>query len=302
MTAIALALASAALFGAMSVTLRFALREGASPEVGALLTIVPALLVALTYAAAHGIHDVTAAWPFALAGLAAPGASQILFTLAIRDAGPSRTSVLVGTAPLFSVALALTVLGEPVVPLLLVGAVLIVCGGIFLVGERVRPESFRLLGYAFALGATVLFASRDNLVRHLAVDTDVPASLAAAATLASGTLVVAAYAAARRASNTLLLARDRPSGGQAGASNTLLLASLRGFGLAGLFFGLSYAAQFEAYYRGRVTVVSPLVATESLFGVLFSALLIRRSELIGKGLVAGALLIVAGGALIGAFR
>jgi uncharacterized membrane protein len=77
---------------------------------------------------------------------------------------------------------------------------------------------------------------------------------------------------------------------------------LRGFALAGLFFGLSYAAQFEAYYRGRVTVVSPLVATESLFGVLFSALLIRRSELIGKGLVAGALLIVAGGALIGAFR
>jgi drug/metabolite transporter (DMT)-like permease len=302
MTAIALALASAALFGAMSVTLRFALREGAAPEVGALLTIVPALVVAFTYAAADGIHDVTAAWPFALAGLAAPGASQILFTLAIRDAGPSRTSVLVGTAPLFSVAIALTALGEPVVPLLLVGAVLIVCGGIFLVGERVRPESFRLLGYAFALGATVLFASRDNLVRHLALDTDVPASLAATATLASGTLVVAAYAAVRRASNTLLLARNRRSGAHAEASNTLLLASVGRFGLAGLFFGLSYAAQFEAYYRGRVTVVSPLVATESLFGVLFSALLIRRAELIGKGLVAGALLIVAGGALIGAFR
>jgi drug/metabolite transporter (DMT)-like permease len=303
MTAIALALASAALFGAMSVTLRFALREGASPEVGALLTIVPALVVALTFAVARGVHDVTAAWPFALAGLVAPGASQILFTLAIRDAGPSRTSVLVGTAPLFSVAIALTALGEPVVPALLVGAVLIVGGGVFLVGERVRPESFRLLGYAFALGATVLFASRDNLVRHLALDTDVPASLAAAATLASGTLVVGAYAAARTmASNTLLLAGGRARRADGSASNTLLLAGLGGFALAGLFFGLSYAAQFEAYYRGRVTVVSPLVATESLFGVLFSALLIRRSELIGKGLVAGALLIVAGGALIGAFR
>jgi drug/metabolite transporter (DMT)-like permease len=150
-----------------------------------------------------------------------------------------------------------------------------------LVGERVRPESFRLMGYAFALVATVLFATRDNLLRWLAVDTDVPASLAALATLGSGTLLVAAFT----------LARGR--------------LSLRGaptFGLAGICFGLSYVALFEAYYRGRVTVVSPLIATESLFGVLFSALVIRRAELIGKGLVAGAALIVAGGALIGAFR
>ncbi|MEX0674110.1 MAG: DMT family transporter [Gaiellaceae bacterium] len=282
--AIALALASAVLFGAMSVALRFALREGASAEVGALLTMLPALAILLVFAAAHGLHDVAAAWPFALAGLVAPGGSQILFTLAVRDAGPSRTSVLVGAAPLFSVAIALTALDEPLVPALLVGAVLIVAGGILLVGERVRPESFRLMGYAFGLAATVLFATRDNLLRWLAVDTDVPASLAAVATLGSGTLLVAAFVAARA------------------ASNTLLLAGARRFAPAGVFFGLSYAALFEAYYRGRVTVVSPLVATESLFGVLFSALVIRRAELIGKGLLAGALLIVAGGALIGAFR
>jgi drug/metabolite transporter (DMT)-like permease len=283
-TAIALALASAALFGAMSVTLRFALRGGAAPELGALVTILAALVIALVFAAVRGIPDVAAAWPFLLAGLIAPGGSQVLFTLAIRDAGPSRTSVLVGTAPLFSVVIALTLLDEPLVPILIVGAVLIVAGGALLVGERVRPESFRLMGYAFALVATVLFATRDNLLRHLAIDTDVPAQLAAVATLASGTLVVGGYAAVRTASNKLQL------GG----------APL--FALAGIWFGLSYAALFEAYYRGRVTVVSPLIATESLFGVLLSALLIRHSELIGRRLVAGALLIVAGGMLIGVFR
>ena len=282
--AIALALASAALFGAMSVALRFALRSGVAAEVGALLTALPALAVVFVYALAHGLHDVAAAWPFALAGLVAPGGSQILFTLAVRHAGPSRTSVLVGSAPLFSVAIALTLLDEPLVPALIVGAVLIVAGGTMLVGERVRPETFRLIGYAFALVATVLFAARDNLLRWLAVDTDVPASLAAVATLGSGTLLVAAFVAARAASNRVLLAGTGP------------------FGLAGLCFGLSYVALFEAYYRGRVTIVSPLIATESLFGVLFSALVIRRAELIGKGLLAGALLIVAGGALIGAFR
>ena len=71
---------------------------------------------------------------------------------------------------------------------------------------------------------------------------------------------------------------------------------------AGLLFGLSYTALFEAYYRGRVSVVAPLVATESLWGVAFAALLLRRRELVGRRLVVGALLIVAGGVLIGASR
>ena len=71
---------------------------------------------------------------------------------------------------------------------------------------------------------------------------------------------------------------------------------------AGVLFGASYVSLFEAYYRGRVTVVAPLVAIESLAGVALSALLLRESELVGKRLLFGAGLIVAGGALIGAFR
>jgi uncharacterized membrane protein len=69
-----------------------------------------------------------------------------------------------------------------------------------------------------------------------------------------------------------------------------------------VLFGASYVSLFEAYYRGRVTVVAPLVAVESLVGVALSAALLRESELVGKKLVFGAALIVAGGALIGAFR
>ena len=71
---------------------------------------------------------------------------------------------------------------------------------------------------------------------------------------------------------------------------------------AGLLFGASYVALFEAYYRGKVTIVAPLVAIESLVGVALSALFLRESERVGKRLLLGAALIVAGGALIGAFR
>jgi drug/metabolite transporter (DMT)-like permease len=283
--AVLLALSSAALFGAMTVALRFALARGTSAEVGAALTILPAFALAAAAAfadaAANGAPDVLAAWPFALAGVIAPGGSQILFTLAIRDAGPSRTSVLVGSAPLVSVALALVLLDEPLEAGLIGGAVLVVAGGLLLIGERTRPETFRVTGLAFALAATVLFASRDNLLRWLSLDTDVPPALAAAATLGSGTVVVLGYA----------LLRARPS--RAGAGR---------YAVAGLCFGLSYLALFEAYYRGRVTVVSPLIATESLWGVLLSALLLGRTELIGRHLLGGAALIVAGGALIGVAR
>ena len=58
---------------------------------------------------------------FALAGLLAPGVSQLLFTLAVRDAGAARASVIVGAAPLVTVALGLLVLDEPFEVALLAG-------------------------------------------------------------------------------------------------------------------------------------------------------------------------------------
>ena len=58
----------------------------------------------------------------------------------------------------------------------------------------------------------------------------------------------------------------------------------------------------EAFDRGRVTVVAPLNATQSLWAVLLAALVLGRSEAIGRRLVLAAVLVVAGGVLIGATR
>jgi drug/metabolite transporter (DMT)-like permease len=58
---------------------------------------------------------------------------------------------------------------------------------------------------------------------------------------------------------------------------------------------------FEAYFRSRVSVVSPLIATESLWGVALAALVLRH-ERVGRRIVLGAVLVVAGAALIAAFR
>ena len=283
MTAVGLALLSALLFGAMSVGLRIGLVKYPDVELATIATVAGGLVVVLVAviaeAPSRGVHA-GAAWPFFLTGLIHPGLGMVLVILAVREAGASRSSVAFGAAPLVSVTIALLVLGEPLSAPLLAGAVLVVAGGIELARERTRPEHVRLLGLAFALGAVVLFAVRDNLLRWLSQGTSAPPAVAAAAGLLGGTIVVAAMLGPRL--------RGRP----------VVRPSLPFLGV-GVLFGLSYVALFEAYYRGRVTVVSPLIATESLWGVALSLLLIRHTELVGRRVVLGALLVVAGGVLIG---
>jgi drug/metabolite transporter (DMT)-like permease len=281
--AVGLALCSAVLFGGMSVGLRLGLNRRPDAALATLVTVVTAVAVALVAAAAEvpsrGVHA-GGAWPFLLAGILQPGIGQLLVTLAIRDAGASRASVVFGVAPLVSVTIALLVLGEPLRWFLVLGAVLIVAGGVELARERERPEHLRAIGLFYAFLVMVLFSARDNLLRWLSTDTVVPPGVAAAAALLGGLGVVAA----------VLVPHVR---------------TLRGscpFVGVGVLYGLSYVALFEAYYRRRVTVVSPLVAVESLVSVLLAALLLRHTEVVGRRLVLGALLVVAGGALIGAYR
>ena len=282
MDAVVLALCSAALFGAMSVALRPAIARGDDPLVGAFLTVVPATCVALVAAVLAGDWDVTAVWPFALAGVLGPGVSQVLFTLAIRDAGPSRASATVGMAPLFAVTFAAVLLGEPLVAGIVLGAVLIVSGGVLLASETDRPGHVKTIGLVFALAGALVFAFRDTFVRWLAVDADVAPELAISATLVAGGVTILL---------ALVVSRTR-----------LRMGSFPYFLPAGLMFGLSYVSLYEAFFRGRLSVVAPLVATESLWGVGLSAVFLRRTEGVGRRLVLGALLVVSGGILIGVFR
>ena len=312
----------------MSVALRMALQRDPDVALATLATTGTALVVALVAAAgeepARGL-SLESTWPFLLAGLLSPGAAQIFVTIAIRDSGSSRVSMIFGTAPLVSVTIALLFLGEPARAPLIAGAVLVVAGGVLLAREQDRPEHLNRLGLVFAFAGATLFAIRDNLVRHLAVGrTAVPPAVAAAAALLGGTVLIALWAGSNAGRAGVARPEDRAPSALPGAGSNAGRAGVARphgggpsplpgarlwigrrwlpFVPAGVLFGGSYVSLFEAYYRGRVTVVAPLVAIESLAGVALSALLLRHSELVGKRLIASASLIVAGGALIGAFR
>jgi drug/metabolite transporter (DMT)-like permease len=282
-----LAVGAAVSFGALAVTIRLALQPPLDAETASLVTTFLAGACCVVLAAATGDlsgFDWVDIWPFLVTGLFAPGISQILFTRAVGLIGPSRTAVFVGVSPVLSAAIAVTVLDEPLHVALVLGTLLVVAGGTLLVREHGGPGALLSLGIGLALGAALLFAIRDNLVRWAARGSDVPGFVAASASLASATLVIA----------VVVLLRPNPV--------ARVRRTFRPFLLSGLVYGASYACLYSAFDRGRVTVVAPLVATESLWAVLISMIVLRRSERIGPRLLLAAALVVGGGALISGFR
>ena len=112
MLGVALSLVSAVLFGGMAISLGFAVRRNPDAEAGAFVTVLTGFLVCSAVAA------IGREWggdlvPFLLAGLLAPGGSQLLFVIAVREAGPARASVIAGAAPLVAVTIAILAFGEP---------------------------------------------------------------------------------------------------------------------------------------------------------------------------------------------
>ena len=224
--------------------------------------------------------------PFAAIGLFVPGLSQLLFILAVRYAGPSRAAILIGTAPLGSVLLAMALLDEPLRPVILIGTALIVAGGAALALDPGRPAGFRMLGVVLALSCAALFAARDNAVRWIARDDDVPPLQATAVTLLAATLAT-----------TLYVLVDAP--GDPGRSpRRPLVRSLP----AGLLLAFAYGALVTGFDRGEVGIVAPLNATQSLWGVAFAALVYGQRRGDRPQDRPRGVLIVLGGALIGAFR
>ena len=286
MAAVALAALAGLFWGSMPLAVRHGLQRTPDLAAGVVVQCLVGLAVCGGLALALGEVECDVV-PFLLIGLLVPGLSTILLTGAVREAGPSRASVLMNAAPLLSITIALVLLDEPFEPAVVLGAVLIVGGAVALAGERERPEHVRTLGLVLAVLTGISFAARDNLVRWLSIDTGVAPQLAGAATLA-GALVITAAAVAAQPSRRESRAR--------------LTAALPAFAPAGVIMGVAYVAMYEAFFRGRVGVVSPLLATAAFWGVLLPWLVLRNVELVGRRLFVSALLIVAGGVLIGVFR
>ncbi|MGI9657672.1 MAG: hypothetical protein ACR2OD_02090 [Gaiellaceae bacterium] len=131
-----------------------------------------------------------------------------------------------------------------------------------------------------------MLAFRDNLVRRLVGESELPALGRSVALLAGCCVLLLLYLAVTRGPRRLA---------------ELRLAFVP-FWPAGIFMAAVYITLILALDRGKVTIVAPLNGTNALWTVVLAAIFLRRTEAIGTRLAFAAVLTVAGGALVTAFR
>ena len=290
MLVIAMGVLAGVLFGLLTALVRRGLMRQPNALVGAMVITSSAALMVLAVTILTGkggdlLEFRIAAGYFAL-GIVVPGISQILFVVAVREVGASRTAIMIGTAPLLATIIAVAFRGEALVIGLVAGTVLIVIGGASLAWDRNLPPGFRARGMLFAFFCALLFAVRDNAVRMLGGASDMDPLAATTWTLIGAAVAVAVYATIARR----------------GAVLTEYRSVFRSFIPAGVVFALAYLALVVALEIGRVTVFAPLNAMQSMWTVLFAWLLLGKSDGIGARIVLAMLLVVLGGIMIGIFR
>ena len=290
MESVGIGLLAGVLFGLLTVLVRRGVMRVPDPVAGSvvILGIATALILAATLVLGHAVDlgDVHAGILYLAVGLVAPGASQVIFMVAVRDAGASRVAIMIGMAPLLSTVIAIVFRGEPFKIGLAIGTVLIVLGGVSLAWDRNLPPGFRRRGMLLGFACALLFAVRDNLVRMIDAGTEIHPTASTTWTLVGALIAVTAFAAATK---------------RAALPGQMRLC-LRPYLPPGIVFAMAYFTLVFALEIGRVTIFAPLNAMQSMWTVLFAWILLGKSDAIGVRIVAAMALVVAGGMLIGVFR
>ena len=282
MPASVLALLSAACFGAALIVAHYGLRD-ASSYAGAKISLSTTFV--LWWALAPLLLDVSAwhagaAAIFAVVGLFYPAAVTVLTNESNRLLGPTLTGTISSSAPLFATALAVLVLGEELTAPIVIGGATIV-GALILMswrGAAARSGGWRLL---LPITGAMLRGLAQTLSKLALTLWPNPFAATLIGYTVSGALIWGVAATRRRDAESTRVPRH----------------AVPWFMAAGVLNGTALLLLYHALHVGRVSVVAPLVALYPLFTLLYSAVFLR-SEVLTRRIVIGALVAVAGVAIL----
>lgn len=278
------AVAAAAGFGAAMVTTGFGLRY-TTPLAGAAIGVPSTTLTfwcLAPFLLDAGGFNLTAAGMFALVGLFFPAAVTLLSYTGNRHMGPTITSAVSCTTPMFALSGAILFLGETLTAGNVLGTATIVLGMLILTWTGgARRRSWPLWAIALPFAAAGIRALAQVLTKAGFAHWNSPY----AASLIGYTVSAAVI---------LVVAR---SGGTRAATDR---RAVPWFVATGLLNGGSVFLMYIALARGQVRLVSPLVATYPLFTLALSMLFLRHDRVTPR-IAAGAVLTVAGVAVLLAF-
>jgi len=278
------AVAAAAGLGAAMVTTRLGLRY-TTPLAGAAIGVPSTTLMfwcLAPFLLDTGGLNLEAAGIFALVGLFFPAAVTLLTYTGNQRMGPTITSAVSCTTPMFALSGAILFLGEALTAGNVLGTAVIVAGMLVLTWtDAARPRSWPLWAIALPFAAAGLRA------------------LAQVLTKAGLMLWASPYAAGLigySVSAAVILVAARAGG----APKVTDRRAVPWFVATGFFNGSSLFLMYIALAKGRVSLVSPIVATYPLFTLGLSLLLLRHERVTARVAV-GAIVTVAGVAALLAF-
>ncbi len=275
------ALAAAAGLGAAMVTTRLGLRY-TTPLAGAAIGVPSTTLTfwcLAPFLLDTGGFNLAAAGLFALVGLFFPAAVTLLTFSGNQRMGPTITSSVSCTTPMFALSGAILFLGEALTAGNVLGTAVIVLGMLALTwADDARPRSWPLWAMVLPFAAAAMRALAQVLTKAgLALWGSPYAAGLIGYTVSAVVILTAAHMSGPR---QLTDRRATPW-----------------FVATGLLNGGSVFLMYTALSKGQVALVSPIVATYPLFTLALSMLLLRQ-ERVPPRVALGALVTVAGVAVL----
>lgn len=264
--------------------------EGMKPLHGSVISLVFGWLLALAVCLVFQFNALISVSPIEIVWLSIIGVLSFalgrgLSFLGIKHIGISRSTTVYASYPIFTMALAIPLLGERISLALVLGVLLIIGGLTLLVSERktgkmVVRGANRLLGIGFSLASAISYGANTVLIKWV-VSGMVNPLVTVAVSLFFGTLALSAFSSKRLGDSV----RNSPR-------------SAAFFILSGVAMTTGSLAFYSSLSLAPAVVVTPLGATSPLFAVLGTYLFLRRLEKVTYHVVIGCVMVVAGGVLV----
>lgn len=223
-----------------------------------------------------------AIWYFIVAGVFAPGLGRILTFTGIERIGVARSVPVTNSSPIFASIIAVAIVGEIWTLQNFLGTSLVVLGVVVLSSKgRAEQVQWRRIDLIYPLMAALSFGISANL-RKLGLLAENLPLMAAAVTATTALLFAVGLLQAQGGRRAIKLSR-RSFGWffAGGIVNTTAMLSV--------FYALSY---------GKVVIVEPLIATNPVLSILFSAIFLKDLEAITSRVWVGAACTVIGTTLV----
>jgi uncharacterized membrane protein len=218
---------------------------------------------------------------FVVAGIFAPGIGRTLSYVGIEKIGVARSVPIANSSPIFASIFAVVFLAEAWVPQNIAGTLLVISGTMVLSLSKPAAGEWRKLDVIYPLVGAMAFGG-SAILRKAGLDLVGIPVLAAAVTAGSAALFSFALLQVQGGKQAFKLTRR---------SAAWLFP-------AGFFNTAAMLSVFYALSHGKVVIVEPLVSSNPVLTLLFTAIFLRDLEVINLRVITGALLTVLGTILV----